>query len=51
MHVSYVPREHNTIVATLLAQDAPLECRIVAIRLEAEPWEMIEAETVPSWYG
>src|ERR1017187_2829611 len=44
MHVGYVPRDHNTIIATLLAQGAPLECRIVAITLEAEPWKMIEAE-------
>ena len=44
MHVGYVPRDHNTIIATLLAQGAPLECRIVAITLDAEPWKMIEAE-------
>ena len=42
--VGYAPRDHNTIIATLLAQGAPLECRIVAITLDAEPWKMIEAE-------
>ena len=44
MHVGYVPREHNTIIATLLSQGAPLECRIVGINLDAEPWQMFEAE-------
>ena len=36
--------ENSSDIATLLAQGAPLECKIVGVRLEAEPWEMIEAE-------
>ena len=44
MHVGYMPRDHNTIITTLLALGAPLECKIVGIRLDADPWKMIEAE-------
>ncbi len=42
--LGYVPRRKNAVLSRLLAQGATVEGRVLAVRPEAEPWEMVEAE-------
>ena len=42
--IGYVPRKHNTVIAALLAQNAPLECNITAINPEPGAWNAVDAE-------
>lgn len=42
--LGYVPRRRNATLSCLLAQGAPVEGRVRAVRPGAAPWEMVEGE-------
>jgi len=41
-HMGYVPRSQNAVVGRLLAQRAPVSCRILALDPTAEPWRAVQ---------